>query len=412
MSSNDPPTPAALKVRLQQAIDVFRNEASPDQQNTLALMLDQAHDQATDLVTGASDSSPTHHILANVRSLLENTSALPEPGGGLAVSTVSEEGDLVGTQQYEALDLRWAESAACWLAHFPPDQKAKFPNNPPTIQIDNQVTIAVVGDWGTGVGYRTDDQIDPAQKVANAVKQLDPDYTVHLGDVYYSGTQDQENTNFLGVWRSGKKGTFTLNSNHEMYSGALGYFLTTLADPRFSAQNGSSYFVLQNDYWLVIALDTAFYADEMGLYQHGHLDPTQCAFLSNLAANAGTRQILLLTHHNGLSVDGGTQSALWQQIAPLLAPRNVWWYWGHLHAGVVYSQQANMRGRCCGHGAVPCGAPQGLDENPAVLWYENTPVVDLLYQGRVHNGFALLSLNNATLTETFVNEDGLNVYSG
>ena len=71
-----------------------------------------------------------------------------------------------------------------------------------------------------------------------------------------------------------------------------------------------------------------------------------------------------------------------------------------------------MRGRCCGHGAVPCGAPQALAANPAALWYENTPVVDLLYQGRVHNGFALLSLNNATLTETFVNEDGLNVYSG
>lgn len=402
---------ASLKTRLDSAVQAFRSTASADQVKSLDFMLNQSHVQAAQSLTGDRSGTPTNHILANVRSLLFNSSVLPDPSGGLALSTVSEEGDLVGRAPLEALDPGWVESVIAWLQNFGPAGKAPFVDTPAVIEIADNVNIAVVGDWGTGTSYRTDNQPAPAKKVADAMLQRNPHYTIHLGDVYYSGQPDEEQRNFLAVWPLGSKGSFTLNSNHEMYAGAKGYFGTTLKDPKFAAQNGCSYFALRNANWLVIGLDTAYHADELQLYQHGQLDPGQCAFLQTLLADAGSRKIILLTHHNGLSLDGATPTALWGQLVPALAQRDVWWYWGHLHAGVAYATKAStVRPRCCGHGAVPSGAPEMLKSNPAAVWYENTPVVDLLYPGRVHNGFVSLSLNGATLVESFVNEDGVAVH--
>src|SRR5262245_33263266 len=51
--------------------------------------------------------------------------------------------------------------------------------------IPNTATIAVAADWGTGT--------IPAYKVANQIRSLrpKPDVTVHMGDVYYSGTEQE-----------------------------------------------------------------------------------------------------------------------------------------------------------------------------------------------------------------------------
>ncbi|MHC4973509.1 MAG: metallophosphoesterase, partial [Planctomycetota bacterium] len=79
-------------------------------------------------------------------------------------------------------------------------------------------TIALAGDWGSGT-YS-------AYQVADRIRELEPDYTVHLGDVYYSGTKEEFDRYFLpeDAWPEGKKGTFALNGNHEMYSGGRAYF--------------------------------------------------------------------------------------------------------------------------------------------------------------------------------------------
>jgi len=52
------------------------------------------------------------------------------------------------------------------------------------------------------------------------------DYIVHLGDVYYAGTElapppGEEMQHFLQMWPAMPPGrSFTLNSNREMYGGA------------------------------------------------------------------------------------------------------------------------------------------------------------------------------------------------
>lgn len=415
-----------LQQRLLSAVSNVRATGTPEQNQMLDYLLNQAHDQTADLVSGDTNSSPVHQILANVKSLLMHAQVMPTSTGGLAVSSISDEGDLVGKNPYESLDIHWTESAVCWLEHFAPESKEAFRTDPPTIALEQYpVSIAIAGDWGTGFDYRTDGVPTPAAKVAKQICALAPNYTVHLGDVYYAGTNVEEQNNFVGKWPAGAKGSFTLNSNHEMYSGAKGYYAVLDADGNFIAQNKNSYFAMVSKDWLVIGLDTAYHADEIQLYQHGFLDPVQCAFIDGLVTAEGApKRAILLTHHNGLSVDGMTPSALWGQVTSRFAGLELWWYWGHIHAGIVYSDRdtrGQMRpnsggigivhARCSGHGAVPAGEPESLVANPSAVWHENRTVPDLLYAGRVYNGLVSLTLNGVNLTEEFLDEEGTSVYT-
>ncbi|WP_277184006.1 metallophosphoesterase, partial [Caballeronia sp. BR00000012568055] len=392
----------------------------------LDYLLNQAQSQATDLLNGNTSASPVHNILANVKSLLMHAQVLPSPTGGVSVTTISDEGDLVGRNQYESLDTNWSYCVVNWLSHFSASTKAPFRTAPPqpTPPLLANASITIAGDWGTGTNYRTDHQLAPSGKVAQAMSALKPDYTVHLGDVYYSGSTTEEQNNFISAWPAGKTGSFTLNSNHEMYSGAVGYYGTLDNSNMFEMQGKNSYFAVANQDWLIIGLDTAYHASELQLYQNGVLDDGQVAFIDTcLSANPNPKRVILLTHHNGLSLDGTTPTALWQQVSNVFVDREVWWYWGHMHAGVVYCDRDKLghiipasagksgvvHPRCAGHGAIPAGEPSLLVGNPAAIWHESHQVPDVLYSGRVANGFVFLSLNGGGLTESFVNEDGLTV---
>ena len=57
-------------------------------------------------------------------------------------------------------------------------------------QIADRTNLSLVGDWGTGT--------DEAQMVATEVERSKPDYTIHLGDVYFVGDPTEVRENFLG----------------------------------------------------------------------------------------------------------------------------------------------------------------------------------------------------------------------
>ena len=129
-----------------------------------------------------------------------------------------------------------------------------------------EIRIALAGDWATGT--------DEAESVSKLIISFKPHYSIHLGDVYYVGSRHEVDENFLGIknprnsyepclWPNGSHGSFALNGNHEMYARGFAYFdriLPTLGLVSHGKPCGqkASFFCLENEYWRIIGLDTAY----------------------------------------------------------------------------------------------------------------------------------------------------------
>jgi hypothetical protein len=385
-----------------------------DQKHMILPMLLKAHAQAVALsqsrVAPQPDPTVNHDLLLTYSALNDDRDGVLsslEPG---VVVDVDAAGQIWGTGKYEELDPGWAEAGAVWLEHVFTG-KHSFPDHPPVIGMDDFVQIGLAGDWGTG-DWRSPANPAPSTDVARHLANLQPDITIHLGDVYYAGTSDQEQHLLVDIWPVGPEGCFTLNSNHEMYSGGTPYFDVALANPKFAAQEGSSFFALENKNWVVVALDSAYYASEAGMYMDGSLgsDGVQVEFLRAQVQKG--KKVIVLTHHNGLTDDGSATNTLYDQVMSTF-PHNAGpalWYWGHVHAGVAYqnfdTQGRNVPCRCCGHGGLPWGQAPVFSNKTNVLWYENRPAHDTDIPERVLNGFAVLYLNGPNIDEVFYDENG------
>ncbi|HVA84043.1 MAG TPA: metallophosphoesterase [Candidatus Binataceae bacterium] len=312
-----------------------------------------------------------------------------------------------------------------WLATFfdlLDSRPVPFPthtarNISPIVRIDNNATIALAGDWGTGDAS--------SRSIAQRMTDLKPDHTIHLGDIYYAGAQNEVRSKFLALWPAGlspSAPSFALNGNHEMYSGGVGYFQIALTDPRFKAQQGLSYFSLQNDHWTVIALDTAYYAHNF--YLDGALDAdVQLQWMATLtqAARQSGRRVILLTHHAGVDVEPAnsavkvTVANLWSQVLHAMGGGPDYWYWGHVHAGYALAPfpiagGRKLMARCVGHCGVPWlpfSAESGLGAGGFTLeWGENRNANDVDEPSRALNGFLVLRLSGNQLVEEFRDENG------
>lgn len=392
-----------LKSRARTAM--AKLEASPNVVHFAQLnaMLVKAHNQAVQAmkagVTPLPDELPWElvHGLCTL-DLLKDAKSLPKIPAQFQ-TIVRTDGTLLGCRQWELLDPRWNEAMVEWLEHLV--YRAEFGTTPAVLDMPENVVLGIVGDWGTGL-------FDPdaaAGKIAKLVAALEPDYTIHLGDVYYAGTEEDEENN-MKDWPQGTRGSFNLNSNHEMYNGALGYFAELKR--KFPLQNNTSYFALQNTNWLVIGLDSVFHADRHNLYMNGNLDQGQIDWIASLPKQG--KKVLVLSHHEGYSALGNEKTELYQQVKTALGCDPDYWYWGHLHNGIVYNPIDNFHGRCAGHGAIPYGNAIEMQDKLGALktlaWFETQLAKDGNYPERVLNGYAVVTLNDKVLTEKMMGEDG------
>jgi calcineurin-like phosphoesterase family protein len=342
---------------------------------------------------------------------------------------VAPDGTLLGFGKYKQLDPGWILAGLYYvglMTHvFEP---APFKTNPVIVHPSSSiVTIAVVGDWGTGE-WQDGASDCPALQVKQQIAALHPDYTIHLGDVYYAGTQfgllqspGEEMTNFVNLWQPGSAATaatFTLNSNHEMYDGANGYFGRALAAQHFAGQQQTSYFAIEGDTWVIIGLDSAYHATSPFVIEGALTDQDQINFIKQL--DTTNKTVIVMTHHNGMIIEGTAQLPLWGQVAAALGGGRArppdFWYWGHIHNGIVYSDQsaagAATKARCVGHGGLPIGSASALQRNgrpiASVLFFANTPFPnpDPDQVNRVLNGFALLTISPDSITEQFFDQTG------
>jgi len=396
------------------------SEASPEEKATvMAAMgnvlneLRQAEAKAGALVM----TTPQHAPSSRLQSLIASGDAAqlrfePLPTGGLEAKF--DTSDWAG----------WATVAWEKLKHLKPHKMLRPANSTPE-QLPDQSRIAVLGDWGTG--------LYGAPVMANTIADDANPYTMlmHLGDVYYSGTDKEVQNRFLQLWPQRPEAlNRAINSNHEMYSGGEAYFRRTL--PQFGQT--SSYFAYQNKYWTLVGLDVA--------YKDHDIDDRQVAWLTQVLSQAADRKVVLFSHHQLYSHFEEQGTKLWSHPgfgAILRSQRIFAWYWGHEHRCSIFEgedQNFGLMARCVGHGGMPEGRaktrdlPTATDQvyqrgewrrSPAQNKKGNMLPGCVVLEGRnefikgeedrfLPHGYAVLTLDGPTMKEQMLDPEGKVLY--
>lgn len=277
-----------------------------------------------------------------------------------------------------------------------------------------ECVVALASDWGTGTAS--------AYRVRDGMQAYDPDITIHLGDVYYSGKKEEFAEYFLGEddWPRGKTReeftalpSYALNANHEMYSGGDGYFE---AITQHLGQE-ASFFCVENDHWRIVGLDSGYYSRILPLLEllpfwitlHRH---NQHWLRGNVLAADDDRPIILLSHHQWFSAFDKEYMRLGKSIGA--DPRFLLWFWGHEHrlAGYglhrAHDNGPQVRARCIGHGGMPI---EEIWEHPQrernLVFYDRrqADIVDGVPIG--YCGFAVLSFEGQALKISYEDENGV-----
>ena len=328
-----------------------------------------------------------------------------------------------------------------------------FVDAPARADLGRRVRLVLISDWATG---REDAEHVAARTWPFLYEPGVSAHLIHLGDTYYSGTQEEAQRNVRDLWPvaagdAGTIGSWALNGNHDMYSGGYGLFEVTLGDERFARQRSdgraTSWFVLTTAGWNVVGLDTAWRHPEVDIRGDqlfiegdlGHLHGSQVDALARCAAD--DRRLLVLSHHQLFSAydeahftfgpDRAAATPLAEELADVLAAREIdAWFWGHEHDCLAYERGFGRVGaaRAVGHGAVPTrvrrtpatplggGYPSYVvrpvtrdgdsDALRALAWEYRAERKDDDGRYLFKRGFAVLDIDGRELTVRYVDDEG------
>ena len=281
--------------------------------------------------------------------------------------------------------------------------------------------VVIVGDWGSGLPRALDVARWMAAEVADALAHDRAVHVIHLGDVYYSGDTVEYQRRMLadGAWpvtvdraRAGVT-SWTLNGNHDMYSGGYGLFDTCLGDERFAAQHsadgkGTSFFRIRTPSWDLVGLDTSWNPDVLSKGLVGVLEDPQAEQVIQWAGESD-RKLMILSHHQLISAYdlGDLGTVLPYKLQPLLDGKRIAaWLWGHEHRcmGFADAEQRIPFVRCIGHGGVPIPVETGAIPQPGI-WLETESYAD---QGQSWHkfGFAVIDFAGAGGTIRYRDDEG------
>lgn len=287
--------------------------------------------------------------------------------------------------RYGTCDPLWTIALAiylAWKASLDPVPYVRYSNLSDFVipLLDKpDLIIGLIADWGTG--------LDDAKWLLSEVMKKTPDVLIHLGDIYYAGTADENRQNFIDLINAAAPNIpiYTLSGNHDMYSGGQPYYWlltqlnTTAALQPYQQQ--ASYFCLRSANWQILAMDTGLHdCDPFAVTSNvTFLDPKEAIWHADKLSNAGGRQTILLSHHQLFTAFGdgigqgpsGKSFAYNPQLYSVFGPflSNIaLWLWGHEHNFEFFNPYLGLRkGRCVGASAIPClkaQNPYGLIQNP------------------------------------------------
>jgi DNA/RNA endonuclease G (NUC1) len=324
-------------------------------------------------------------------------------------------------------DPRWAQTITEYVKYFGVNGTRERPiyvtpaeAGDKVVTIKSGAKVALIGDWGTGA--------EPAKRVLQQVRQQNPDILIHLGDIYYSGTEEECKVNFEaivnGVFDRAKTKlpVYTMSGNHDMYCGGVGYYpLIKRLNKGFKGPKGesmvqpASFFCLRAEdaSWQLLAMDTGRndYSPFSVTDAVTFVDPAEQEWLRARVQEFSGKTILL-SHHQLFSaysqIGSRGQNGRFNPVNPKL--RETYktltgsgkaipaWFWGHEHNLCIYQPYAGLeRGRCLGHSAIPVF----VDDTPydVLAEIDNPPkLVDktkLSKAGQFYShGFAVLTLGS------------------
>lgn len=285
--------------------------------------------------------------------------------------------------------LGWMQAVDAWLAYYwdgkepqynPPSGSDPQPFALPAPAVSGgPLRVGILGDWGTGQAE--------AVAVLAQLMALHPDVVIHVGDVYYAGTEDEQTNNFLQLVRDARAAAgcsapvYTLPGNHDYYSGGAAFYgmIPQLNDGVAGASTQQhSFWCLRNDAWQLQGMDTGYYDSDLLHVGRDttHLRTDEAAWHQAQLQSAGGRQVILFSHHQLFSAFEQINQA-WQNPA-LLQNLQSWqqaagfnlaaWFWGHEHLLEIYQVPGSLPvlGRCVGNSAFPTFTDVGAyTPNPA-----------------------------------------------
>jgi hypothetical protein len=337
--------------------------------------------------------------------------------------------------EFSHLDPRWVKTLGARASVYEKnaeDGKRKYykpwnPNDNCVYTIADECTIALVADLGTGNEHH--------ENTLKAIKKLNPDYIIHLGDIYYSGTEKECKKNFMDPYdkvfpdKGNRPPMWAIPGNHEYICYGRGF--SSLLNEKFlgSSDNPQThfFFCLRSNFIEIIGLDSGFkshnftqlpWHPEMGW--NTEFEESELAWLKKkiIPTREENRKTFLLTHH-------AFTSAFWSKHivnekfrkqltgAGLPLDKVTAWFWGDEHKFLIYNySQANLqhtggltRGICIGHGAMPEFATNseygGLREPLAKDLKKGINLQVNKKTNTFARGFALLKVTKTGITEHY-----------
>jgi predicted phosphodiesterase len=206
--------------------------------------------------------------------------------------------------------------------------------------------VLLIGDWGTRMS-------DNVAMLRQGLATFKPDAIIHLGDVYYSGTQFECKENVLRVMDDlvaelgiTRPPFFTIPGNHEYYSGGVGFYdiIASVNSGIAGCLQRASYFCLrtEDDAWQFLGMDTGYNDRDPVHHVAPGLQPSETRWqLDKLTHFPGST--VMLSHHQLFSahdkLSDGSTPYLNESLSSIFRTyfdRIAVWYWGHEHNFVVF----------------------------------------------------------------------------
>ncbi len=218
--------------------------------------------------------------------------------------------------------------------------------------------LALLADFANGYYH--------SRYIARGLERARYPYVIHLGDVYYGGSQ-QETRAYLAQPLApvlSHSELFLLAGNHEMYAKGRPWLAYIDGKRGRRQRQEGTYFRLLRPGFQLLGIDTEW---------HGHSrfrDEQVVRWLRECLAEgrAQQRMNILLSSNEPYTYGKEAPTALYRDLQAIIDARLVdLWFWGNTHYGALFSssQRFPFVGCCIGHSGYPYARLEGGKPSPA-----------------------------------------------